>query len=403
MLFSEYVYAQLYHPKEGYFAKHSETQLGTLDRPLPFDQMVGYSEYVEKLAQVYPADKFLTPSEIFRPFYGMTLGRLIRKTMEKEGLKEIEIVEVGCGMGGNASSILEYFRVKAPALYPKIRYHMVDISPVAIEKSRELLTRDHPTLVSFGKITWTNKDIADAEIRSDAPCFVIMMEILDNLKHDKVRMSLDLTQVQEAWIETSADGQSKEVWKPLSGRDRTFLFKKWTQLYAPNGHIDLAKLPGVTLGQRMSTKMRGMVGQGSEVEAYLPSGFLFLLHGLLKNFKQLRLLLSDFSSLPVLRPPPPGVIEVHPPIIQTKLAKADEAKEFGSVLEPPFGSADIFFPTDFPLLQTVLSATQNRKYALEAPQEFFARHAEPSWGTTRSGYNPLKEDFGNTRFIYPDF
>jgi hypothetical protein len=77
----------------------------------------------------------------------------------------------------------------------------------------------------------------------------------------------------------------------------------------------------------------------------------------------------------------------------------------------PLGSADIFFPTDFDLLcrlyresaATAAAARGARPPAVTArhtpSREFFIRLADLRATATLSGYNPLLEDFANTRFF----
>jgi len=67
------------------------------------------------------------------------------------------------------------------------------------------------------------------------------------------------------------------------------------------------------------------------------------------------------------------------------------------------GTADIFFPSDFALLQRLYqgAAPQQRGARHMKSKEFFKQHAPDGGGATKtaSGYNPLVEDYSNTSFL----
>jgi SAM-dependent MidA family methyltransferase len=76
---------------------------------------MGYDDYQEQLFKRYPKNAWLTPSEIFKPYYGMSIGNYILQAEERllkkhPGQEPIRIVEVGAGTGSAAESILFYFQ-----------------------------------------------------------------------------------------------------------------------------------------------------------------------------------------------------------------------------------------------------------------------------------------------------
>jgi hypothetical protein len=58
------------------------------------------------LAKNYPQNAWLTPCEIFKPYYGMTIANYIKTAHEhyekKEKRDKIRIVEAGAGTGSAA-------------------------------------------------------------------------------------------------------------------------------------------------------------------------------------------------------------------------------------------------------------------------------------------------------------
>jgi hypothetical protein len=70
------------------------------------------------------------------------------------------------------------------------------------------------------------------------------------------------------------------------------------------------------------------------------------------------------------------------------------------------GEADVFFPTDFDALQRVYRASRAAATREPAPPDcatvltsrsFLQRYGEPRQTETADGYNPMLEDFTNTR------
>ena len=71
------------------------------------------------------------------------------------------------------------------------------------------------------------------------------------------------------------------------------------------------------------------------------------------------------------------------------------------VLVPP-GDADIFFATDFAALRSAFAAISGRDEgtaAVLSTTEFVDRFGEPAKTACLSGYNPMREAFGNQHFF----
>ena len=102
---SDFISDRLYFRGEGYFSK-PDNQLGYLKDPIPFTELFGYEDYVKILHDRYPKNAWLTPSEIFKPYYGMTIANYISNTFDSHqksdpGLrsKPLQIIEAGAGNG----------------------------------------------------------------------------------------------------------------------------------------------------------------------------------------------------------------------------------------------------------------------------------------------------------------
>lgn len=70
-LLREFIRAALYHPRHGYFTRQAGS-VGSLDQPLDYKFILGESGYRAKLAEAYRTlgTAWLTPSEVFRPYFG---------------------------------------------------------------------------------------------------------------------------------------------------------------------------------------------------------------------------------------------------------------------------------------------------------------------------------------------
>jgi hypothetical protein len=88
------------------------------------------------------------------------------------------------------------------------------------------------------------------------------------------------------------------------------------------------------------------------------------------------------------------------PIISRKKLKSEEHQDWDTIEESPFGKVDIFFPTDFLLIQNIIQNIIHHEYQIFSPAQFFHHYSENSWAETKSGYNPMKEDFQNTRYLH---
>jgi hypothetical protein len=144
----------------------------------------------------------------------------------------------------------------------------------------------------------------------------------------------------------------------------------------------------------------------SQKIAYLPTGCLKLLetlHGARPNH---RLVAADFDSLP-------GVMMAgrNAPLVAAQ-ADGGRTRDLPTYLAE-VGSADVFFPTDFDALRA-LDAAARRTVSMDdgverseksargevlSTRAFMERWADVQATATRSGYNPLLQDFANTKFF----
>lgn len=86
---------------------------------------------------------------------------------------------------------------------------------------------------------------------------------------------------------------------------------------------------------------------------------------------------------------------------------AGKTLDFETYMSAPLGTADIFFPSDFEMLRRLVLATQRNRSGRRQSDElrvvthkdFIQRYGQVACGRTMSGYNPILEDYGNTRML----
>ncbi|KAH0449895.1 hypothetical protein IEQ34_020587 [Dendrobium chrysotoxum] len=144
-------------------------------------------------------------------------------------------------------------------------------------------------------------------------------------------------------------------------------------------------------------------------KAWLPTGCLQLLEVLHWALPKMSLVSSDFSYLPDVR-----IMGDRAPLVSTK--KDGITVDHISYLDAK-GDSDIFFPTDFFLLERIdhhssgwTSEPKNsgsskdskpiklRRSIILDTAAFIEQFGLPSKTRTKDGYNPLLDDFKNTKF-----
>ena len=173
-LVRDFIYDRLYHPTNGYFCQ-KDIQIGELKKHIDFKSMIGYDDYKHFLYENYPENAWLTPSELFKPWYGFTIANYIHTVMKKLRLDpkitKIRIIEVGAGAGSTLDSILVFFNNYEQALYNLLEFNIIEISPQMCQRAREKLEKNHKKLLDRGHIRIINDDFLNYKITSNSKEF----------------------------------------------------------------------------------------------------------------------------------------------------------------------------------------------------------------------------------------
>jgi hypothetical protein len=173
VLVRNFILDSLYNPNHGYFASQAAV-VGKIPKAIEFGQLWGKAGYTKLLNKLYKeiGSSWLTPVELFQPWYGYAIAEFIRQSSVKsqvpdlvaaktekswlgrkigkrktgshreaqafgQGSGPLRIYEIGGGCGTCALNVLDYFEQKAPEIYKRIRYTSVEISKsLAAEQRR---------------------------------------------------------------------------------------------------------------------------------------------------------------------------------------------------------------------------------------------------------------------------
>lgn len=338
---------------------------------------------------------WFTPVELFKPWYAHGIAESIMRTANLS--VPLKIYEIGGGSGTCAKGILDYIMLNAPTrVYNNMTYISVEISPSLAEIQRQTVgeVRTH-----LSKFRVECRDAADRSGWGDVdqqPCWVIMLEVLDNLPHDLIYSENQVSPWMEVWVGKKHDREThSELFKPLQDSliTRCVEIMDWEKDHSnQSGSVSMAR----SIWSKVFPKPR---------RCWLPTGCLRLLEVLHGVLPKMSLIASDFSYLPDVRIP-----GERAPLVSTK--KNGSSLDYGSYLDAK-GDADIFFPTDFWLLERIdhycsgqlkmhkdNSSKQGKKrrtITLDT-SSFMEEFGLPTKTRTRDGYNPLLDDFKNTKF-----
>lgn len=219
-LMRDYTNHKLYSENSGYYSDKNKNPIGRLENPLNFREMRGISDYSYELNVKYPKSTWMTCPELLRPYFGYALGNYLEKSNKilkeifteritknensnnlnaenKNTIKNIKIIEIGCGMGGAIDSILEYLKKFSIQDYREIEYMGLELNPFMADFTRELLRKNHPTLFESGQINVLNKSLFELgnEVIEDENVFVLAINYFNSTPHDKLLFGKDFERV----------------------------------------------------------------------------------------------------------------------------------------------------------------------------------------------------------------
>lgn len=407
-LVRHFIHDALYNETDGYFQRHVNIFAGN-GHCLDFASLRDRDDYARRLAQMYreqsrPAETFYqlwhTPSELFRPWYARGLARFILdwhgNRAHSQANDPLIIFEIGPGNGTLCADICRFIRDQQPELFKpgRFEYHLVEISRHLVQQKLVPLQKSHPP----GIIHIHNTSFLHWTQVQPRPCFVLAVEVFDNLPQDQIRFAPDGSLLQGMVVTNDEARYAEEQ-------------KRYTSVFLPA--TDALILETVNALEAIGHTWPSL--RGTLVDAlqsiwpltafnfeqpwrseFIPTGPFQFFKILQQFFPAAATLITDFDALP-------DTIPGHgAPVVQTRY-KGETVACSTYLLQR--GLFDIFFPINFAtskaLLDRLGEAVGRRSPAVVQKHADFCRaHMECDRTATRSGYNPMLEDFENVSFLY---
>lgn len=397
----------LYNERYGYFSK--ENIIFNSKTPIPFNQLSNQTEYLMHQREIYsknPKFRWHTPSEIFNPTYAKIIFEWILRNRETVD-DPLVIYEVGGGNGTLRRGILQRSQ---ELLIPIKEYKIIDSNTHS------------PFVIRKDFLEW------DSSLKEERNCFILGMEVLDNLPQDKIRWNGSM--LEESYIlskkdDKSDDGESflelffpsedsliKECvlallafpnmeWKSLNRKK----IKDYLLNVLPNSIKALIDEHPFSLDK--TSLLREIFPHHSE---FIPTGPFKMISNIKKFFPNSKVLLSDFHYIqPQNWSEDGGYCRPHNgPIIQGWM---DGQKVDCQTHLLKRGEFDIFFAINFEHLLHFWKLNDpgsvggggggggdGKIWTHPSFIEEFGINLYKEC-QTKSGYNPLKEEFHNASFI----
>ena len=406
-LVRDHIKEVLYDEKDGYFMQDVIYSPTKEERSyVNFNELGGVAEYRLMLKEMYEKRgvAWMTPCEIFAPWYSYAIADYVLGEREDKNAP-LNLVEFGGGNGTNMMHILDFIKLRNPELYDRTNAVMIDISPAMSNRQRELIEPKHPNRIRYVRTDMTDHDM-DPMVEE---CFVIGLEVLDNLPHDKIKWCDETKEWKETHVVAHGDGL-REEYLPLQDS----LILETLQLFPPPSKEKIASESRESSGSLWNRlwntlSRRSSSSSSSSSAVFLPTGAVRLIHSLKKTFPSHRLVLADFDHLPSpdvrlfggsKRSLRDGSLDAYnAPLVASVDEKGKDLDYETYLLTREIGTADIFFATDFDALSEAYFKITGRTSHVFRSSEFLVDYADVERTRVAGGYNPLLEDFSNTRFL----
>lgn len=353
-----------------------------------------YTVFEDRLDAESPNDLrqlWHTPTELFNPHYAEAMARyfVANYKISLYPYRDLVIYELGAGNATFALNVLDYIRAADPEVYARTRYAIVEISPHLASVQRATLSADPEHME---RIHIIERSIFDWKDYVPDPCFFVALEVVDNFGHDVVRYDSATQEPQQALVYIDTDGELYELWTAaLDPCVRQYLAvraaARSNSSRSPPRQNSSYQVP--SLRRRAQAWLAGESRLYTTKE-YVPTRLMDFFSVLAAHFPAHRLLLSDFHYLPEACP------GINAPVVQTRYKRRTVPVSTPLVGQ---GFFDIFFPTDFGVMEDVYRAVTGRLTNVVRHEEFMRRWAFLEETRCRNGENPLVSWYRNASVL----
>lgn len=258
---------------------------------------------------------------------------------------DLVIYEVGAGNGSFMVDSLLYIRQTAPDIFAKTEYRVIEISPMLAERQRERAARaglaSKVEVINQDFLSWTGPSRPG---EAEEACYVVALEVFDNLAHDMIRYSHDDLTPLQGYVTIDSAGDFALLYQNVSDP----LISRYLALRSSLPESSSTSPPisrPLLASPLLRTIYRNLPFAPNLSKAeYIPTKSLLFLEQLRRRLPAHRLLIADFDQLPE------AVDGRNGPVVQTRYR--GRMVPCGTFLVKQ-GYFDIFFPTDFELLKAI--------------------------------------------------
>ncbi|ERF70201.1 hypothetical protein EPUS_00389 [Endocarpon pusillum Z07020] len=399
MLARDFIEDSLYNPNYGYFSKHATIfnpgepfDFPTIKDDAEFNRRVSlsYAEYEDKLDEEDPDETrqlWHTPTELFRPYYGEAIARYLitnyRLTLFP--YHDLIIYEMGAGNGTLMQNVLDYIRDTDPEVYQRTRFRIIEISSSLAKLQLRNLRKSPTSSEHLDHVEIINKSIFDWSDYIHSPCFFLALEVFDNFAHDSLRYNPISEEPLQGNVLIDEEGEFFEYYEkmldPVAARylriREAASRSRFTTPVSDSRLLRRLKLalpfaPNLTRPEWIPTRMMQFF---DILRDYFPAH---------------RLIVADFD---ILEKTTPGI---NAPVVQTRYQRRNVPVTTPYVHQ---GYFDIFFPTDFRMMEDIYRAITGKLTRVLSHKDFLERWAHVEDTQTKSGENPMLSWYKNARVM----
>ncbi|RVX69853.1 hypothetical protein B0A52_05687 [Exophiala mesophila] len=391
----DFIEDSLYNPNYGYFTKHATIfnpgepfDFPNIKDGAEFNRLVdrSYVEFEDALDSIQPNDLrqlWHTPTELFRPFYGEAIARYLvtNYKMTLYPYHDLIIYEMGAGNGTLVRNILDFIRENEPEVYTRTQVKIIEISASLAGLQLTNLRQSPYGREHLERLQIINRSIFDWNEYIHSPCFFLALEVIDNFPHDSLRYDPDTEEPLQGSLLIDQDGEFFEIYE----KHLDPVVQRYLQLRRV-----AARSPFATpvSGPKFLRTLRHSLPLAPNLTKpeYIPTSLMQFFDILHRFFPAHRLVLSDFNYLP------DAVPGLNAPVVQTRYQRRNVQVTTPFVYQ---GYFDIFFPTDFAMMEDVYRAITGKLTRVSSHQSFLESWAIVEETMVRNGENPLLSWYAN--------
>ncbi|RMD44108.1 hypothetical protein DV735_g929, partial [Chaetothyriales sp. CBS 134920] len=396
----DFIEDSLYNPNYGYFSKHAT--IFTPGRPFDFNSMAdaaefsrqvdrAYAEFEDDLDEFYPDDArqlWHTPTEIFQPHYGEAIARYLvtNYKMTLYPYADLVIYEIGAGNGTLMRNILDWIRDHEPSVYARTQYRVIEISPSLHSLQKTALTTAHADPWHLEHVQLINRNILDWSDPVQEPCFFLALEVIDNFGHDAIRYDPFTEKPLQGSVLIDKEGEFYEFYEPSLDPLASQYLRLRQHCARQTYHTPLTWPPPPIRRLRHSLPFAANLTPPE----YIPVRLMQFFQILSSYFPHHRLLLADFHYLPQ------ATKGINAPVVQTRY------KRRVIPVRTPYnhqGFFDIFFPTNFLLMEDMYRALTGKLTRVQGQREWLQGWGDSNGTTARNGEDVMAQWYANASVL----